>query len=119
MAQHNLNGQLGEELAIKYLTKSGYKILEKNWNFRHKEIDIIAKNDDFIVFVEVKFRSYVAFGEPYTAVNRKKQQNIIEAAHEYILRKNIDDEARFDIISVSKTANGFDINHIESAFRAY
>ncbi len=78
MADHNNNGIRGEEIAIRYLESISYKILEKNWRFRHKEIDLIAMDKKQLVIVEVKFRSDTYGGEPYLAVNNRKQKNLID-----------------------------------------
>lgn len=118
MADHNDLGNFGEKLALQYLVKKGYKILETNWRFIHKEIDIIARKDDFIIFVEVKTRKTNYFGEPYTFVNKTKQGFLVKAANEYIVRFDIQEEARFDIISVLYNENKKDITHIEDAFYA-
>lgn len=116
MADHNELGSYGEQLAVDFLVKKGFEILETNWVFKHKEIDIIAKKNPFIVFVEVKTRRSNYFGEPFTFVDRKKQNFIITAANEYIIQNNINEEARFDIISVLYNERGKDIKHIEDAF---
>lgn len=118
MADHIELGNTGEQLALAFLVSKGYKILETNWRFQHKEIDIIAKKDPFIVFVEVKTRRTNYFGEPFTFVNKKKQGFIIKAANEYIIQHDIDEEARFDIISVLFNDHKKDIQHIEDAFYA-
>lgn len=118
MADHNDLGNIGEQLAKAFLVSKGYKILESNWRFQHKEIDLIVKKDPFIVFVEVKTRRTNYFGEPYTFVNKKKQGFLIKAAHEYILLHDIEDEARFDIISVLYNDHKNEIEHIEDAFYA-
>lgn len=118
MADHNDFGNFGEQLAVDFLARKGYKILETNWVFKHKEIDIIAKKPPFIVFVEVKTRRTNYFGEPYTFVDRKKQNFIITAANEYIIQNDLNDEARFDIISILYNDRGKDIKHIEDAFYA-
>lgn len=118
MADHNDFGNFGEQLAVDYLVKKGFKILETNWMFQHKEIDIIANKSPFIVFVEVKTRRTNYFGEPFTFVDRKKQNFIIKAANEYIVKNDIEEEARFDIISVLYNEKEKDIKHIEDAFYA-
>jgi len=118
MADHNDLGNFGEQLAIDYLVQNGFKILETNWVFQHKEIDIIAKKSPFIVFVEVKTRRTNYFGEPFTFVDRKKQNFIIKAANEYIIKNDIEEEARFDIVSVLYSEKDEDIKHIEDAFYA-
>ena len=116
MATHNDLGNYGEKLAFDYLVANGYKIVEVNWQFKHLEIDIIAKKDSFIVFVEVKTRKTSYFGEPFTFVTVSKQNNIIKAANGYINRFKIEDEARFDIISVLYNDHQKDIQHIEDAY---
>jgi len=118
MADHNDLGNIGEQLALSFLVSKGYKILEINWRYQHKEIDIIAKKDPFIVFVEVKTRRTNYFGEPFSFVNKKKQGFLVKAAHEYILLHDLHDEARFDIISVLYNEHKNEIQHIEDAFYA-
>ncbi len=109
-------GRLGEEFALHLLVSKGFKILATNWRFRKDEVDIIAKDDSFLVIVEVKTRSTNYFGEPYTAVNKKKQGFLIRAANAYIEKNNIDLECRFDIVSVVFAENKHQIEHIEDAF---
>ena len=116
MSENNNLGNIGEEKASEYLESKGYKIRDKNWRAGNLELDIIAEFQNRIVFVEVKCRSGNYFGEPFEAVNRKKQRFIIKAANFYIQRFNIDLEARFDIISIVKTNNKFEIEHIDDAF---
>jgi len=112
---HNL-GQKGEDIAAEHLKKSGYKILHRNWKSGKLELDIIAENKDFIVFAEVKTRSDDFQMHPVTAVNREKQRSMIFAANNYIQWNNIDKESRFDVITVIKKADGYQIDHIEDAF---
>ena len=83
MAEHNKKGVEGEQIVQKYLSNLGYKILETNWRFQKAEIDIIAKNNDFLVFVEVKTRANNLFGEPQTFVTEKKQTLFKSAAEGY------------------------------------
>ncbi len=118
MADHNELGQFGEALAVEHLVSKGYKILATNWRFQHKEIDIIAKKDAFIVFAEVKTRRTNYFGEPFTFVNKAKQNFIIKAANEYLIMNDLEEEARFDIISILYNDHKKDIQHIEDAFYA-
>ena len=112
---HNL-GQKGEDLAAEHLEKAGFKILFRNWKWGRIEIDIIAQNHDFIIFVEVKTRSDDFQMHPLTAVTREKQKSIIRAADGYLQKFNIEKEGRFDIITVIKSAESFKIDHIEGAF---
>jgi putative endonuclease len=116
MAEHNELGKQGEEIATTYLLKQGYKILETNWRAGRNEIDIIARDKDFLVIVEVKSRSNDTFTEPEEAVTRDKQQALIRAANAYIFRKNINYEARFDIISIIHNKNETRVNHLKDAF---
>jgi len=100
MAQHNELGEKGEFLAGEWLQKEGYHILERNWRMGKLELDIIAHKDEKLVVVEVKTRETDIFGDPALAVTKKKQKQIIKAAHAYIVENDIQHEARFDIISV-------------------
>lgn len=116
MAEHNDFGKLGEELAVDYLTGKGFEILERNWRNMHKEIDIIAKDGQDLVIVEVKTRQTDEYGEPDIAVTRKKQRMLIAAANAYITRNGLDVETRFDIISIIFKDGKPVIEHIEDAF---
>lgn len=116
MATHNDFGKLGEELAVKYLIDKGYEILERNWRNRHKEIDIIAKDGEELVIVEVKTRQTDEYGEPDIAVTKQKQRRLIDAANAYLFRTNLEIETRFDIISIIFKDGKPVIEHIEDAF---
>lgn len=116
MAEHNDLGQKGEELALKYLQKSGYIITQRNWRFGRAEIDLIAEKDGFVIFVEVKTRANNYFEEPEKAVTRRKQSQIIKAADAYFKETDCQLESRFDIITVVFEKNKELINHIEEAF---
>jgi putative endonuclease len=116
MAESHILGQKGEELAADHLEKAGYKILFRNWKWGRNEIDIIAENREFIVFVEVKTRNDDYQMHPVTAVTRDKQKSIILAANGYLQKFNIDKEGRFDIITIIKSVDSFKIDHIEGAF---
>lgn len=119
-------GQIGEKLACKYLRKKGYKILENNKRESHKETDIIAANKEYIVFVEVKTRSvdtdlYSSYGTPASAVDKKKQSNLIFAAKSYLAKHHTDKQPRMDVIEVylqKNTGKLLNINHIENAYLA-
>lgn len=116
MAKHNELGKKGEEIARNYLYKKGYKILATNWRYKKDEIDIIAKDGNFLVIVEVKTRSSNYFGEPELAVTKKKQIFLIRAAERYINLNNINTETRFDVISIIITPKKNIIKHIDDAF---
>jgi putative endonuclease len=116
MAEHNELGKLGEELAVKFLRKNGYEILETNWTFQKAEIDIIAKKETILAVVEVKTRSSLEFGLPQDFVKPKKIQLLVKAINEYVVSKNLDVEVRFDIIAVHKENKSFAIEHLKDAF---
>jgi putative endonuclease len=116
MAGHNDLGKLGEELAVDFLKKAGYEILQTNWVYQKAEIDIIAQKDNILAIVEVKTRSSLEFGLPQEFVKPKKIQLLVKAVNEYILQNDIEAEARFDIISIHKNNNLFEIEHLEDAF---
>ncbi len=110
-------GNLGEELAVEFLEDRGYIIMARNYVHNKKEIDIIARDKNTIVFVEVKERATDFFGEPFRAVDLKKQRSIIMVADNYIRKNKIDLESRFDIISITLQASQKPkIEHIISAF---
>lgn len=112
---HNL-GQKGEDLAADHLKKAGFKILSRNWKWGKHEIDIIAEKIDLIVFVEVKTRTDDYQMHPVTAVTTEKQRSIIYAADGYLQKFKINKESRFDVITIIKTGELYQIDHIENAF---
>ncbi len=116
MADHNETGNIGEDLAEKYLRNLGYEILERNWHFGKNEIDILARDGNFLVVVEVKTRRSSYFGEPEEFVSRAKQRALIKAANGYIQKKNIDLETRFDIVSVLFAGKSYTVKQIKDAF---
>jgi putative endonuclease len=94
-------GPQGEELAADYLNRFGYKIIERNYRRRFGEIDIIAKEEETIVFVEVKTRRSTRFGTPFEAVDLRKQRQLSRVALDYLTRHDLlERPARFDIIAV-------------------
>ena len=116
MAEHNELGKLGEELAVDFLQKNGYEILETNWVFQKAEIDIIAQKDNMLVAVEVKTRSSIDFGLPQDFVKPKKIQLLVKAINEYVVSNDLDVEVQFDIIAINKEEKDFNIEHIKNAF---
>lgn len=118
MAEHNDLGKRGEDAACNYLRKQGYTILHRNWMCEKYEIDIIARNDECIVFVEVKTRHSDQWGNPEDAVSKSKIKRIVEAADSYIKQYDIELDARFDIIGAIVNGNSFTIDHIDDAFMA-
>jgi putative endonuclease len=116
MAEHYELGKKGEQLAIDFLIKQGYKIVERNWRFQKAEIDIIARKEETLISVEVKTRSTNNFGNPQDFVNPKKIKLMVLAMNEYVLKKDLDVEVRFDIMAITKNKRSFDIEHFEDAF---
>jgi putative endonuclease len=114
--RHKL-GKIGEELAGKYLHSLGYEILEKNYRRYRGEIDIIAKDENFLVFVEVKTARSSRFGAPIYRINMKKKRQLGKIAMAYYQEKNLyDQDSRFDIVTVTFFGKKPEINHIQNAF---
>ncbi len=117
MAKHLETGRYGEALAVAFLKKKGFRILETNWRFSKAEIDIIAKEKEVLVFVEVKTRSSDFFGKPEDFITKRKEQLIADAASIYMKKIGHDWEIRFDIISILlKNQKDYSIEHFEDAF---
>ena len=116
MAEHNELGKLGEELAVEFLQKNGYDILETNWVFQKAEIDIIAQKENILAVVEVKTRSSIDFGLPQDFVKPSKIQLLVKAVNEYVISNDLDVEIRFDIIAIHKERKNYKIEHIDDAF---
>jgi putative endonuclease len=109
-------GKKGEDLATEFLIEEGYEILERNWRFKHIEVDIMARDQNTLIIAEVKTRTGNSYGEPYTAVDYRKQRYLIFAAERYLFSNNLDLEVRFDIISIIMDGNRPVIEHIKEAF---
>lgn len=110
-------GIISEDIAIEFLTSSGYDLLEVNWRSKRAEIDIIAKDGDVLVFVEVKSRSTAFFGDPARAVDHKKRKLLVAAATSYMDSIGYDWKIRFDIITIIlRTKEDFTLEHYKDAF---
>lgn len=110
-------GLKGEEIATAYLKKEGYKILARNWYYDHKEIDIIARQGDEIVIVEVKTREGDYFEEPWEAVTTRKIRNLVDVADAWLNQQKIDLETRFDVISIIFSDDiNYELTHFPGAF---
>tara|TARA_R110002073_G_scaffold279026_1_gene443206 strand:+ start:496271 stop:496630 length:360 start_codon:yes stop_codon:yes gene_type:complete len=116
MAQHNELGKKGEQLAVDFLVKKGYSILDTNWRYQKAEVDIIAQKAEVLAVVEVKTRSTIDFGNPQDFVNPKKIKLLVAAVDEYVISKDLNVEVRFDIIAIVKEKNNYTIEHLENAF---
>ena len=109
-------GKEGEDIAVDFLLSKGYEIIERNWRFGKKEIDIIAIYDKSLVIVEVKTREDKRLERPGDLVSPQKSRYIIDAAEAYIKNNNITLETRFDVILIYPALLDPEIEHIERAF---
>ena len=116
MTKHYELGKEGELLAVDFLLKNQYQVIERNWRFQKAEVDIIARKEDTLICVEVKTRASTYHGKPEEFVSKKKIQLLSKAINEYVQLKDLDVEVRFDIISVIKTKHHYEIEHIKNAF---
>jgi len=115
MAAHNELGTWGEALAVEFLQRKGFIILERDWHSGHRDIDIIALHDDVVVFVEVKTRRNRLFIEPEEAIDYRKLNNLRAAINHYVKFKGIRQTIRLDAITVVGTPDKGEpeITHIE------
>lgn len=120
MAAHNDLGRRGEDVAEDYLIKKGWYIRHRDWRSGHRDIDIVAIDEDMttLLVVEVKTRTTAVMGEPDKAIDTEKRNNIIIATADYVRLFRLDHLAvRYDTISVTGTPDGgFTIEHKEDAF---
>jgi len=110
-------GKMGESIAVRYLKKQGYRIVEQNYRSKVGEIDIIAREKQSLVFVEVKTRSSGSFGSPKWAITPKKQKAISMAALYYLKMTNQNNvDARFDVVSILLQGEDTQIELVRNAF---
>lgn len=103
-----------EALAVKYLTEQGYEILERNYHNQYGEIDIIAKYDNELIGVEVKYRQDIGYGDPLEAVDIRKQKRISRTFFVYYASHGYEEvSCRFDVIAINGKS---EITHIQNAF---
>lgn len=119
-ADENELGVRGEDEAARFLKKQGYRILERNFRSRLGEIDIVARDGDTIVFVEVKTRSGDSFGSPKDALSKSKMRRITRGSMDYLRmrRKTADVQTRFDVVSVELKDGALSTELIKNAFDA-
>ncbi len=115
MSSNQLLGNKGEQWAAEYLAGKGFTVLERNYRYKKAEIDIIARKDKLLIFVEVKTRSSTEFGEPEEAVSKSKTALVQLAAEQYMEQTGWLHDIRFDIIAIH-VQNPPQIFHIEDAF---
>lgn len=117
MAEKHETGKKGEELAVAHLRSLGYEILHVNWRYLHLEIDIVARDGNELVIVEVKSRGVHSYEHPLEAISNQKIRHLVNAAEAYIIQHDLDFETRFDVISiVFFSTNKFKLDHFKSAF---
>lgn len=103
-------------MAASFLEQKGYLVLNRNYRYKHSEIDLIVSRENWLVFVEVKTRSSTAFGFPEEFVDDKKAQKIMEGADQYLFETDWQGNVRYDIVSVTLSAGKPEIVHFEDAF---
>ncbi|MRR38665.1 YraN family protein [bacterium] len=108
-------GRWGEETAVRYLEQRGYTILARNVHTAHGELDIVARKDGAIIFVEVKARSSNTFGFPEQAVTLRKQAHLVSAAEDYFAQHPESSETwQFDVIAITRSGSTPEIEHFEN-----
>jgi len=111
-------GKIGEDIAVKFLSRKGYKILKRNYRYGHGEIDIIAMDKDVLIFVEVRMKLSDKFGSPEDSITIKKREQLKKIANAFIQMNDVNfSECRFDVIGITFKDGKFNINHIENAFQ--
>lgn len=101
MSNNQNKGNKGEELAVAYLLSKGYSILERNWRFRHWEVDIISAKNRFLYFIEVKTRHSLRYGRPEESITRDKMNHLKNAAEEYQYQHPEWKYIQFDVIAIT------------------
>jgi len=111
-------GDFGEQLAVDFLEKKGFKIIEKQYRYGKGELDLIAWHGNTLVFIEVKTRLNLYYGLPEEGITRGKILQIRKTAEAYLHEKAINDtECRFDVVGILKTGEDeYKITHLENAF---
>ena len=113
MTNNKRIGDLGEQLAADFLIKKGYTILERNYRTPYGELDIIAKDRDTVLFIEVKTRSSARFGTGFEAITPKKQATLLKCAAHYVDLHNLDSPMRIDAIEIM--LDTMQITHLKGA----
>lgn len=114
MYKRHIIGKVGENLSVKYLEQIGYKIIERNFECRQGEIDIIALDKNEIIFIEVKTRTNIKFGSPIEAINEIKQKHLLKAVKYYLYSRNLENEfVRIDVIEIYLYNHKYRVNHIK------
>jgi len=116
-----LLGVSGEATAERYLQAKGYSIVAKNFRSQQGEIDLVARKDEFLVFVEVKNYSFSNYRSPASAIRKSKKESIIHAARYYLFVNRINDlNCRFDVLTITRRQGSEPvIDHLENAFEVF
>ena len=109
-------GKTGEKLSVDFLIGKRFKIQNRNWRYKKAEIDIIASKKNILIFIEVKTRKSDYFSRPEDAITSKKIELYQESAESYLEQNNLENEVRFDVISIIHTENKTKIEHFINAF---
>jgi putative endonuclease len=118
-AGHLVLGRDGEEAAARLLGKLGLRVIERNYSCRQGEVDLICRQGDTLVFVEVKTRAEGSLASGTDAVDRRKRSRIVKAASQYLSDKGKwDAPCRFDVVSVVRRGNELHAEHLPDAFQA-
>jgi putative endonuclease len=112
----NSLGKRGEDIALRFFRKKGYRVVERNYRTPFGEIDLIARDGDILVFIEVKTRADIAYGRPFEAVDRRKREKMRKVALSFMKRFPAEVPARFDVLSIDMEAGREKIEHIPDAF---
>ena len=113
IASHKQTGNKGEALAVQFIERKGYHIIATNWQSKHLEIDIVARDGNTLVFVEVKTRANDLYGLPEEGVSPEKEERLQRAAEAYLEESGWEGPIRFDIVAIVVGKEPF---HLEDAF---
>ncbi|MEB8327969.1 YraN family protein [Flavobacteriaceae bacterium KMM 6897] len=116
MGKHNEFGKLGEQMAVDYLKGQGYVIKDRNYRYLKAEIDIVALKENELAIIEVKSRSTNFIEHIAETVTEKKKSLLVMAADHYVVAKDLEVSVRFDIITIHRHKDKFQIEHLEDAF---
>jgi putative endonuclease len=118
MARSHDLGRRGEDIAAAYLRGRGWRILDRNWRFHHKELDLVAERNGVVAFVEVKARDAGGWGHPLEAITAAKRRDLIVAARAWVgLRGTAGQSYRFDAVAVIRGQDRTRVEHVEGAWR--
>ncbi len=114
--EHLSSGQAAEDYALSYLQNQGLQLVTRNYRWRGGEIDLIMRDEQSLVFVEVRLRRNQRFGGALASVDQRKQQRLIQCAHHYLCHHKLDTATRFDVVALSE--RNFHVHWVQDAFQA-